>query len=668
MDTLYELISYYTKHSLATEKFRTYLITPCPQPQPHLDQSWFSDKADKQRAEELLNTLKEDGAFLIRYSSSDPNVFVLSLRVEGEIWHYRLKRDGRIFVVNQTVFENLNQIVDYYQQHPFVRGVSLRFPVNERNVGQFAQADSNNTPGFYLDLSDLEKEVEAIALQAYSGPDKNYLSFPVNAVIKVISKNNNLNDMWRGRYEHSTGLFPPEVVKELSSNMGNGTSEAVSHITIELANTNVEKWEGDKPFGIRISGAGHWNTNEWILAADNDKEMFEWYNNIKEKSIQATSLKFINIKKEKTQNIAVELSNLVVYCQASPFNPNFMKESRFYEMCSLSESKHDKLIEKGLLLFNTRHLSRVYPQASRLTSTNFMPVAMWNTGCHMVALNYQTADKPMQLNQGKFQANGRCGYILKPTYLMDETFRMENSETVVGNFPINLKIEIIAGRQLVRSDKSKGICSPFVDIEIIGLPFDCQSHRTTSISSNGLNPMWKQIFTFKITCPEMALLKFYVEDGDFVGAKSDPFIGQAVYPVDCLRGGYRSVPLLNQSAEPQELSALLIHVEIESTKSPGTKILQPHHQLQAGRSVHGQSYSAQSHRSYSTSSSPNFNNSLDLHSGMHSPLHSPSTLSTHSIPAPRKISLQPRTSSIESTDSQQNGNKKNGILKWWKRK
>uniref|UniRef100_A0A914ZCF4 Phosphoinositide phospholipase C n=1 Tax=Panagrolaimus superbus TaxID=310955 RepID=A0A914ZCF4_9BILA len=489
MDTLYELISYYTKHSLATEKFRTYLITPCPQPQPHLDQSWFSDKADKQRAEELLNTLKEDGAFLIRYSSSDPNVFVLSLRVEGEIWHYRLKRDGRIFVVNQTVFENLNQIVDYYQQHPFVRGVSLRFPVNERNVGQFAQADSNNTPGFYLDLSDLEKEVEAIALQAYSGPDSGYLSFPVNAVIKVISKNNNLNNMWRGRYEHSTGLFPPEVVKELSSNMGNGTSEAVSHISIGLADTNVDKWEGDNKFGIRISGAGHWNTNEWILAADDDKEIFEWYNNIREKSIFATSQKFINIKKEKTQKIAVELSNLVVYCQASPFNPNFMKESSFYEMCSLSESKHDKLIEKGLLLFNTRHLSRVYPQASRLTSTNFMPVAMWNTGCHMVALNYQTADKPMQLNQGKFQANGRCGYILKPAYLMDETFRMENPDTVVGNFPINLKIEIIAGRQLSRNDRSKGICSPFVDIEVIGLPFDCHSYRTTSISSNGLNPI-----------------------------------------------------------------------------------------------------------------------------------------------------------------------------------
>lgn len=73
--------------------------------------------------------MKESGAFLIRYSSTDKNVFVLSLRVDGEYWHYRLKRDGRIFVVNQTVFENLNQIVDYYSSREFVRGICLKFPV-----------------------------------------------------------------------------------------------------------------------------------------------------------------------------------------------------------------------------------------------------------------------------------------------------------------------------------------------------------------------------------------------------------------------------------------------------------------------------------------------------------------------------------------------------------
>lgn len=93
--------------------------------------------------------------------------------------------------------------------------------------------------------------------------------------------------------------------------------------------------------------------------------------------------------REKQLRIANELSSLVVYCQAVPFNQDFALQeprSSFYEMCSFSESKHEKLLEKGLLLFNQRQLSRVYPQASRLTSTNFNPVPMWNSGCHMVRM------------------------------------------------------------------------------------------------------------------------------------------------------------------------------------------------------------------------------------------------------------------------------------------
>lgn len=41
---------------------------------------WFCETADKKAAEELLNLEAHDGAFLIRYSTSDKNVFVLSLR------------------------------------------------------------------------------------------------------------------------------------------------------------------------------------------------------------------------------------------------------------------------------------------------------------------------------------------------------------------------------------------------------------------------------------------------------------------------------------------------------------------------------------------------------------------------------------------------------------
>ena len=37
----------------------------------------------------------------------------------------------------------------------------------------------------------------------------------------------------------------------------------------------------------------------------------------------------------------------------------------------------------------------------------------------LVALNYQTSTLPMQLNQGLFQDNGGCGYVLKPGILTE---------------------------------------------------------------------------------------------------------------------------------------------------------------------------------------------------------------------------------------------------------
>ena len=89
-----------------------------------------------QRAEQLLSCVSEDGAFLLRYSTSDRNVFVLSLRVDSKLWHYRLKREGRTFMVNQHQFEDLCQLVDYYSQNQFVRGICLKYPVNEETVQQ----------------------------------------------------------------------------------------------------------------------------------------------------------------------------------------------------------------------------------------------------------------------------------------------------------------------------------------------------------------------------------------------------------------------------------------------------------------------------------------------------------------------------------------------------
>lgn len=584
MDTLFELICHYMKIPLTTPQFSAALNQACPQPTPHLNQPWFSPTATKETAEEMLSKVPEDGAFLIRYSGTDQAVFVISVRLDGEYWHYRLKRNGRIFVVNQTVFETLNQIVEYYSSRDFARGTSLKFPVNEKNIDAYAQSAGEAAPGCYMDITTFDQNIQARSLRPHAGLSDEQLSFPANAIITVLKKDTQL---WRGKYDGKVGWFPPAYVQEISSKDSKGEQNAYD--TIELAGALVERVPMseslDRPNVLRITYASqHWTGRQYLVSASTTEDADDWSNMLTE-ILRTANEKISHLRtKEKTAKIASELSNLVVYCQAVPFNPSRIRENSFYEMCSFSESKLEKILEKGLVLFNARQLSRVYPQGSRITSTNFSPIPMWNAGCHMVALNYQTGDKAMQVNNGKFLANGRCGYVLKPAYMLEETFDPLQGKLVEGSAPILLTIRVIAGRHLSRKDKNKGICSPFVEIEVLGLGCDEKCVRSNTITSNGLNPFWNESFAFPVHCPEIALLRFVVEDGDFVGPKTDPFIGQAVFPIDSIRQGYRSIPLKNQYSEELELSSLLVHCEI--TYLGPEKITNPHTALQMNRSIY----------------------------------------------------------------------------------
>jgi hypothetical protein len=49
--------------------------------------------------------------------------------------------------------------------------------------------------------------------------------------------------------------------------------------------------------------------------------------------------------------------------------------------------------------FDQVQFSRVYPKGQRIDSSNYNPIQLWNSGCQMVALNYQTAGKGMACQQ-----------------------------------------------------------------------------------------------------------------------------------------------------------------------------------------------------------------------------------------------------------------------------
>ena len=115
-------------------------------------------------------------------------------------------------------------------------------------------------------------------------------------------------------------------------------------------------------------------------------------------------------------------------------------------MSSFPETKADKLLNseraKTFLKYNRKQFSRVYPKASRFDSSNYDPIKLWNCGVQLVALNYQTPDRSMQFNQGKFRQNGSSGYILKPQFMFGDAFDPFSRNEVLGVDPNVLVVRV----------------------------------------------------------------------------------------------------------------------------------------------------------------------------------------------------------------------------------
>lgn len=291
--------------------------------------------------------------------------------------------------------------------------------------------------------------------------------------------------------------------------------------------------------------------------------------NSKTGSIKRQIMKDPNKKPKKTTKLIRELSDLVTYCKSVAFQDfQYSSENqKFWEMCSFSENVARRLAQtfpEEFVNYNKSFLSRIYPAGKRLDSSNFNPQEMWDCGCQMVALNYQTPGLMMDLNQGKFLENGGCGYVLKPAVMREEIayFNPSTKDVIPGVSPQILQIKVISGQQFPKPKGStaKGdVIDPFVTIEVFGIPADIAQDRTRTVPHNGFNPVFDETFEFHINLPDLALVRFVVQDDDFIG---DGFIGQYTIPLNCIQPGFRHVRLLSSQGEELESATLFVHVTI----------------------------------------------------------------------------------------------------------
>ncbi|XP_036195395.1 1-phosphatidylinositol 4,5-bisphosphate phosphodiesterase delta-3 isoform X6 [Myotis myotis] len=276
-------------------------------------------------------------------------------------------------------------------------------------------------------------------------------------------------------------------------------------------------------------------------------------------------------QKRQAKQISPELSALAVYCCATRLRTLRPAPGppQPYQVSSLSERKAKKLIREAgnsFVRHNTRQLTRVYPSGLRMNSANYSPQEMWNSGCQLVALNFQTPGYEMDLNAGRFLVNGQCGYILKPACLRqpDTNFDPESP----GPPRTTLTIQVLTAQQLpkLNAEKPSSIVDPLVRVEIYGVPMDCARKETNYVLNNGFNPHWGQTLQFQLRAPELVLVRFVVEDYDTTSPND--FVGQFTLPLNSLKQGYRHIHLLSKDGASLSPATIFVHIRVQHSRGP----------------------------------------------------------------------------------------------------
>ncbi|XP_073409957.1 1-phosphatidylinositol 4,5-bisphosphate phosphodiesterase beta-4 isoform X2 [Dendrobates tinctorius] len=369
----------------------------------------------------------------------------------------------------------------------------------------------------------------------------------------------------------------PEVEKKqleaLKSVMEAGETVAPASILeddIEEEIENADQEEEAHPeykFGSELSAD---DLSQKEAAANSSKKVIEdpeQENNNKKGAITAddeqawmANYKYVGA----TTNIHPFLSTMINYAQPVKFQGFKVAEERniHFNMSSFNESVGLGYLKTHAIEFvnyNKRQMSRIYPKGGRVDSSNYMPQIFWNAGCQMVSLNYQTPDLAMQLNQGKFEYNGSCGFLLKPDFMRrpDRTFDPFSETPVDGVIAATCSVQVISGQFL--SDKKIGT---YVEVDMYGLPTDTirKEFRTRMVMNNGLNPVYnEEAFVFrKVILPDLAVLRIAVYDDN------NKLIGQRILPLDGLQAGYRHISLRNEGNKPLSLPTIFCSIVLKT--------------------------------------------------------------------------------------------------------
>ncbi|KAI1209452.1 PLC-like phosphodiesterase [Annulohypoxylon truncatum] len=234
-------------------------------------------------------------------------------------------------------------------------------------------------------------------------------------------------------------------------------------------------------------------------------------------------------KATASSSIVPELAELGVYAQS--VKP---KDNSWFEGV-LKDGPHDHLInvsETGLAScmpgssqkiaeHNSRHLMRVFPKGTRITSKNLKQVPFWGIGAHICAMNWQTFNASMQINEALF--SGTDGYVLKPAAL-----RAGGSMNINTGRRKRLQLHIAGATDIpVPEDVDKDDVKPYVTCTIVHtdeLRGDHPKRKTGAYKQHKLgflhrgenppptDPIWNEILEWEYEDNELVFLRILIKN------------------------------------------------------------------------------------------------------------------------------------------------------------
>uniref|UniRef100_A0A8D2IPR2 1-phosphatidylinositol 4,5-bisphosphate phosphodiesterase gamma n=1 Tax=Varanus komodoensis TaxID=61221 RepID=A0A8D2IPR2_VARKO len=567
-DSICDLVQHYKEAHLRCAEFELRLTDPVPNPKPHESEKWYYSNLSRGEAEDMLMRIPRDGAFLIR-KREEPDSYAMTFRAEGKVKHCRIKQEGRLFVLGTSAyFESLVELVNYYEKHPLYRKMKLRYPVTEELLDRYSMEKDPSSlydVKMYVEPTEITPSVPQRTVKAlydYQAKREDELTFCRGALIHNVSKET--GGWWKGDYGCKVQYyFPSNYVEDMSTDsmeelekqiiednpLGSLCRGILDLNMYNVAKMSQGKYGKDFVFVLEPKN----NTDLPIeFATDKVEELFEWYQNIREITWRTAEEANIRTYWEKKQLIAMELSDLVIYCIPTSKTKDNLENPNFKEIRSFVETKAESIVKQkptDLLKYNQKGLTRIYPKGQRVDSSNYDPFRFWFCGSQMVALNFQTPGKNFFME------------VLTAAWLN------LSSCLFVWDCSVGLLDLTCADLGLTSVDYSM----------FIVVTLKLQIHFVTD--DNGLNPVWasQEQVKFEIYDPNLAFLRFVVYEEDMF---SDPnFLAHATFPIKGIKSGFRAVPLKNGHSEDLELASLLVYCEMQQIQESEEELYSSFRQL-----------------------------------------------------------------------------------------